>query len=90
MKTATLEWLKAGELNLKTMEKLLDDEFLTCMVAFHAPDGALNPEFCSAYAFPVRVASSGPVSPAIKCYFFCSAKGGALQWKRIKYQLMNI
>jgi HEPN domain-containing protein len=36
MKTATLEWLKAGELDLKTMEKLLDDEFLTCMVAFHA------------------------------------------------------
>jgi hypothetical protein len=26
MKTATLEWLKAGELDLKTMEKLLDDE----------------------------------------------------------------
>lgn len=29
MKTATLEWLKAGELDLKTMEKLLYDEFLT-------------------------------------------------------------
>lgn len=36
MKTATSEWLKAADLDLKTMEKLLDDEFLTCMVAFHA------------------------------------------------------
>jgi HEPN domain-containing protein len=26
MKTATLEWLKAGELDLKTMEKLPDNE----------------------------------------------------------------
>ncbi len=36
MKAATLEWLKAGDFDLKTMEKLLNDEFLTCMVAFHA------------------------------------------------------
>lgn len=36
MKNSTLEWFKAGELDLKTMEKLLDDEFLTCVVAFHA------------------------------------------------------
>jgi HEPN domain-containing protein len=36
MKKATFEWLKAGELDLKTMEKLLDDEFLTSVVAFHA------------------------------------------------------
>ncbi|MEI6259701.1 MAG: HEPN domain-containing protein [Deltaproteobacteria bacterium] len=36
MKKTTFEWLKAGELDLKTMEKLLDDEFLTSVVAFHA------------------------------------------------------
>ena len=36
MKNSTLEWFKAAELDLRTMEKLLDDEFLTCVVAFHA------------------------------------------------------
>ena len=36
MKAATLEWLKAGDFDPKTMEKLLNDEFLTGMVAFHA------------------------------------------------------
>ena len=36
MRHATAEWLKAGELDLRTMEKLLGDEHLTCIVAFHA------------------------------------------------------
>jgi HEPN domain-containing protein len=36
MRPATTEWLKAGELDLRTMEKLLGDEHLTSVVAFHA------------------------------------------------------
>ncbi len=36
MRHATAEWLKAGALDLRTMEKLLGDEHLTCIVAFHA------------------------------------------------------
>lgn len=36
MRPATMEWLKAGELDLRTTEKLLGDDHLTCIVAFHA------------------------------------------------------
>ena len=36
MKAITKEWLNYAEIDIKTAEKLLDDEFLTNSVAFHA------------------------------------------------------
>ena len=36
MKTITQSWLNYAEIDLKTCEKLLNDEFLTNSVAFHA------------------------------------------------------
>lgn len=36
MKTITQSWLSYAEIDLKTCTKLLDDEFLTNSVAFHA------------------------------------------------------
>lgn len=36
MKAATAEWIKAAELDLLTMDKLLGDQQLTAVLAFHA------------------------------------------------------
>jgi len=36
MKKLVNEWLKAALLDLKNIEKIINDEFLTPMVAFHA------------------------------------------------------
>ena len=36
MKKLVNAWLKAALLDLKNIEKIIDDEFLTPMVAFHA------------------------------------------------------
>lgn len=36
MKPSTMEWFRAAELDLLTMEKLLGDQQLTAVLAFHA------------------------------------------------------
>ena len=67
----------------QTLDHLAEQTLQSFEVAL-IPDGVLNPEFRLTYAFPVRVAFSGPVSPAIKRYFFCSAKGGiAMETRKI-------
>lgn len=35
MKEITAEWLKAAQYDIKTVEKILDDEFLTPVASFH-------------------------------------------------------
>ena len=36
MKDATQQWLNSAETDLRTYKRILDDEFLTNIVAFHS------------------------------------------------------
>ena len=63
--TVIIPFQKESAYLRQTLDHLAEQTLQSFEVAL-IPDSTLNPDFRLAYAFPVEVVVSGPVSPAIK------------------------